>query len=199
MNETTKIRIKYSKNGVSQEQDFYFFNGILQTKDFLPNWSKEKVDVSHIQTEDELLNFVKDFSFTKEAKITHRNGENIEYHYTFDRDIINKYSKEINDVIEKVSKNFALTEILPIIKRKNWFFGNSFWTGRVVLTHIAENGEIDNIDRQDEDNLLIENKIDYFYKSFDYSVDKSYIISNLFSYFTSEQLNSLLENMLVEK
>jgi hypothetical protein len=160
--------IKYSKSGVCQYSDFRYSNGKLVSSNFSPSWVSEE-DVPSLEglnDIEDILKVIKDFSFANRAEIYLINNEPV---YFYENETAKKSLKSINEKYEKfmeqISYDFFAENIKPILTKKGFKISTS-WCGMPVLIKKDEEGEWQNIERE-------EKEIDYLCYNFLYEVGLS--------------------------
>lgn len=143
--EIRRIEITYSKSGVTQKADFRFEEGNLATREMFVNYEGRVSIPDSVVSIMDLVKFIASYSFTKRAIISSINGRCVTFEHRFDKTSAEIARAKIEEFEDKIAEEFFLSELVPIIKKKKWFFAPTAMTGRPTIAYINEEGEPDNV------------------------------------------------------
>lgn len=152
--------IRYSKSGVYQYASFREDDdGIIVYKSFHPTWVNinEVPSLEKVNTIEEILQVIKDFSYSNCAEIYLIDGMIPEYYNNTQIQIDTKnHISTIEKVINAECYKFFQTHVIPILIKNNWFISTSH-IGIPIIIYKNEESEWDNIKHDnDDDELLVE-------------------------------------------
>lgn len=150
------ITIKYSKAGVSQYAHFSIVNDKIVNYTFNPSWVniEDVPSLEGLETIEEVLEVIKEFSYCNSAEIYTINDELPEYYNDNSlKDSVKDSAKAVSEYIENFCLNFFLRTVNPILERNNWKLGYS-WCRRPILIENID-GEWNNI-KENKESILID-------------------------------------------
>jgi hypothetical protein len=145
-----KVGIAYSKSGVSQKAYFLFEDDKLVTREFYGSYHP-KVDIpENVVTLRELLRFMASYSYHyRFVNIISINNKSTLYEHRFNLTSIEQLRAEVVRFEESVALKLFHDEIVPILKKRNWFFSPTIMTGRPTIAYFdKEAGEVFNVYRE---------------------------------------------------
>jgi len=139
--------IRFSYGGIAQYASFYEVEGKLYDPTFSVQYAKsgEIPSVKDVETIEEALAIIKQFSYGNNTKIYKINGLSTNYyHNTKVRAVVNGSNKIYTTFRDKFIIGFFEEVLEPIMQKNKWFLARSHM-GVLVLISKNEDDEWDNI------------------------------------------------------
>jgi len=149
---TKRYNIVFSYAGIRQYADFYESEGKLVNPRLSVSYSKAKKvpDVSNMETIDEVLEAIKSFAYGSYVEINLINGQPVNfYNNTKAKEHLSIFNEKFDKFIEDEALHYFKTILEPIMIDNSWFVASSH-VGAPVLIEKNEDGEWDNIKRDDK-------------------------------------------------
>lgn len=189
--EIKMIEITFSKAGITQKAEFFFDEGNLVTRKILVSYEAPLIIPETVVSIMDLAKFIGAYSYTGRCVISRINRKSVLFEHRFDRTAARSARLKILSFKQEVANEFFLSNILPILEKKKWFFCPTAMTGRPTIAYNDENGEPDNVSRYDRMLKRLNVMCQEFEDENDFSLD-----SFVGNYIDTDLLKSL--NLYVE-
>jgi hypothetical protein len=147
--EIKMIEITFSKAGITQKAEFFFEEGNLVTRKILVSYEAPLIIPETVVSIMDLAKFIGAYSYTGRCVISRINRKSVLFEHRFDKTSAEIARAKIDEFEDKIAEEFFLSDIVPILKKKKWFFCPTIMTGQPTIVYNDENGGPDNVSRHD--------------------------------------------------